>query len=428
VWIAALLIILTAFLGFLWYALQYREQAMRFLNKYRSWIFSGIALIILISFFEWKTGIWSTIENKVHELASAPAGNLRSNSVSERYFLWNSSMEIIKEHPLLGNGAGNWKTEINKFGVTNTAAEFGNVNFLQPHNDFLCIASESGIPALIVYLCFFLFLFITIGRKIKRRGSRYTEQVMLFAGLLGYLTYAFFEFPKDRPEHLALLGIYLGFILMDEKKEDQGALQKSSKLVFGIGTLLLVAVLGFNSYDIYAEYNLLKLNNARFREAWNEVLLRSDKLNPMLIGTDMNGVPVSWYAGIAHFNLADVAGAKACFENACLLSPYNIHVLNNLGTCYAIVGDTSKAAALYKRALAVSDVFDECRINYCLLLFNEGHSEQCLCQLKKITDLEILEKNLNLVTAVLDPQKIHPFMTGAEAYRFIAGQKQFPSR
>ena len=61
---------------------------------------------------------------------------------------------------------------------------------------------------------------------------------------------------------------------------------------------------------------------------------------------------------------------KLDFEKAYKIAPYNIHVLNNLATCYANLGQTKKAIEYFNKALSISSNFEESILNLSGLYYN----------------------------------------------------------
>ena len=86
--------------------------------------------------------------------------------------------------------------------------------------------------------------------------------------------------------------------------------------------------------------------------------------------------PLPWYKGVANFSLGNIEGAFDDFKRAYEIHPNHIHVLNNLGTCYAVLGDYKRAAECYQKVLAISPGFDETLINLCAVYCHIGDSRK----------------------------------------------------
>ena len=75
-------------------------------------------------------------------------------SSSQRFSLYNSSLKLIFDNPILGVGPGNWKINIWEYNLYfNT---FGDSFAQRPHNDFFWVFSEGGFLAGLSYLLMFL--------------------------------------------------------------------------------------------------------------------------------------------------------------------------------------------------------------------------------------------------------------------------------
>jgi len=123
---------------------------------------------------------------------------------------WGRSVKLIKENPLLGVGTGNWKVAVLKY--ENPVKE-DYIYQYKTHNDFLEIASETGVLSGLLYISIFVLIATNFIRAFIKKGA--TEQFYAFLflpafGLLCYSFDAFFNFPLDRPELGSLFAIYVG--------------------------------------------------------------------------------------------------------------------------------------------------------------------------------------------------------------------------
>lgn len=88
------------------------------------------------------------------EPTTAGLGNLYS-----RLYIYDATLVIIKEHPVMGVGPGNFIYALPKWRPPNALDFRSNqlhkfVNYA--HNDYLQIASEAGIPAALLFIAFWL--------------------------------------------------------------------------------------------------------------------------------------------------------------------------------------------------------------------------------------------------------------------------------
>lgn len=79
-----------------------------------------------------------------------------------RIRLWLTSLEIIKHHPVLGVGQGNFKLGFEKYHLPGFYH-----NSAHPHNDFLSVAVDGGVLALACFLAIWIFFFYKMSRLVK---------------------------------------------------------------------------------------------------------------------------------------------------------------------------------------------------------------------------------------------------------------------
>jgi O-antigen ligase/tetratricopeptide (TPR) repeat protein len=123
---------------------------------------------------------------------------------------WGRTVKLIKENPLLGVGTGNWKVAVLKY-ENPVKADY--VYQYKTHNDFLEIASETGVLSGLLYIGIFFLIAANFIRAFIKKGATEQSYAFLFLPAFGLLCYsfdAFFNFPLDRPELGSLFAIYVG--------------------------------------------------------------------------------------------------------------------------------------------------------------------------------------------------------------------------
>ncbi len=132
----------------------------------------------------------------------------QTDSQAERLLLWEKTLFMIQENPILGVGFQNWKYQIPKYSLEGLRSEKNEINVQRPHNDYLWIAAESGIITLLLYL-FLMGYLIYVGIKHKS---------ILVLVIFAFLIDSVFSFPKERIVHTLILATSIGIILRDDKK------------------------------------------------------------------------------------------------------------------------------------------------------------------------------------------------------------------
>jgi O-antigen ligase len=301
----------------------------------------------------------------------------QDNSSQERLALWSKSWQLFKQHPLSGVGIGNWKIAFPGLGMTNTNAEKGDVYFLQPHNDYLWVLTETGIFGLAAYLLIYSLGFWYAFRVLLRRSSQ-DEAVfvvlMLFA-MICFLVDGFFHYPRERVEVVMFSTLILSIIVSIYHRQPSSSRRISRNVVAATLTACLLfslAILALGVVRFRGENHVLKAWQAKSTKDWPEVIRQVDQARSPLLTLDPTATPLIWYRGIARISSNESEPACQDFILAYRDNPNHPHVLNNLGTCAELRGDHNQAAAYYERAVQIAPRFDDAWLNLTAVYYNLG--------------------------------------------------------
>jgi len=102
---------------------------------------------------------------------------------SDRFELWDISLRMIKEHPLLGNGIGTFMALFRNFSPS--------IAISYAHNCFLQLWAEAGLISLALFL---LFIFKTINEGLLfHKKTKDPIFVILVCAITAYLCHSFFD-------------------------------------------------------------------------------------------------------------------------------------------------------------------------------------------------------------------------------------------
>lgn len=276
------------------------------------------------------------------------------NTLNTRYSLWENSFNMFRETPF-GVGVGNWQIFFPKYGLSHfdlSEVRNGMILYQRPHNDFIWMLCELGLQGLILYLLIFSIVIIMLVRLNREKDN--LMPFLLLINLLGYCMVAFFDFPLERIEHQVLLSV---IILLSMSYYDAISIKKKAirplkySPIYG---LLICASLVVCCFRLKGEYFtrefiiLNKTQNAAF------VIANCNKAKSLFYSIDPIATPIAWHEGVSLFGVNKIEEAKLQFEIAYKYMPYNVHVLNNLGTVYEKEGNHIKAVEYYKMALKIS--------------------------------------------------------------------------
>lgn len=315
-----------------------------------------------------------------------------SLSAQERLLLWEKTLLLAKDYPWFGVGAGNWQVMFPSKSIEGLwNAEFNNVTFQRPHNDFLWMISELGIAGFLLYCAFIFSVLFPAFKFIKQNNTLNAKIIKIFfVFYIGFLVISFLDFPKERIEHNVISYTILGIIyaLTVTKPKKFGNYSKASILVL----LLLTCLLSFNVFIGIKRWNgekyMSKVLVYKQRSDWEKVIRNCDKAISLFYSVDPTTVPVSWYRGIANFSLNNINEAFKDFSNAEIESPFNHYVYNDLGSTYEMMGNHAKSQEYYLKSLQISPSFEDPKFNLAAVYFNLKEKEKALFWLQKV------EKNL----------------------------------
>lgn len=360
--------------------------------------FGGLAIIIV------SMGILAMTGN-----LAAPFKRLlsfgKTNSVQERQVLWQKSLSLVKDFPILGVGNGNWKLMYPKNSVTGlTRAETGDTQFVRPHNDFLWIWSENGTIGFLLFMGIFGWVIWTLLRSI-RKAETLEETVALWSllsGLIAYLAISFFDFPRERLEHQMILACYFAFTA------HLSSLYVNSRSINVpiTGKLLLIPMISLALMTSYIGYSRLQsellvkelLANSK-RGNWNKVKRYAMRAHTPFFNMDLLTNPLPWWEAIADYRNKDYKGANENFEAAVSVHPYSHKVYNNLGSSHYVLKEYDKALEYYGHSLAINPKYEETLANIAQLYLVQKQKDKALLYINKI------QKNVDRKNKLLEMLK-----------------------
>lgn len=233
-----------------------REASGRYL-----WRRGAVALgLVAISI-----GLVITLPNSLSWRSDSPyLGSLRtvadasSPSAQVRLVQYRNTLAMIREHPVLGIGPGNWTLEYGKY--TSAGDPAYNNQFLVPtnrlpHSDWLGIAAETGVPALLTLILVAACIIATVARQM-RAGSDEGTAVVCSATLAGLITVGFFDPVVLTPASSFLIAIVLGSCAFRPDRAARRGVQKYRPLVIVVVLFVLGEATVLSARQAWAQYSL----------------------------------------------------------------------------------------------------------------------------------------------------------------------------
>lgn len=131
----------------------------------------------------------------------------------KRIEIWKTTPSIIAAHPLLGVGAGNFKTVSLEYGLSE-----GGKPFEHAHDLALTIAAERGLGALAMLIWFLVAVAKTGRDALRDRGSElYPYALGLCAALFGLFVDSLVDYPPGQDAVMGTLMIEVGALIALER-------------------------------------------------------------------------------------------------------------------------------------------------------------------------------------------------------------------
>ncbi|MEA3332909.1 MAG: O-antigen ligase family protein, partial [Pseudomonadota bacterium] len=122
-----------------------------------------------------------------------------SRLLEARYYHWGNTLMMIKENPVLGVGLGNWRFCYPLYYKSFAQDPLLNyrVQVRKVHNDYLQLAAECGIPALLLFLLLWGRQFYLMRYSTAESDGGEDWRIPLVASLLAFSVIMFFSFPMQ---------------------------------------------------------------------------------------------------------------------------------------------------------------------------------------------------------------------------------------
>ncbi|HEV7844222.1 MAG TPA: O-antigen ligase family protein, partial [Pyrinomonadaceae bacterium] len=178
---------------------------------------AGLAFVLLFAVF---TGV---VFFGGEEVLSRFIGTVNAQDpTTGRVHFWRGTLEIIRDHPLIGTGMGS-------FGVAYTLYDTrsGAFRLEQAHNDYLQVLSDAGIIGALLGLSFVVILFRSgFARRETDDSFRRGVATGALVGCFAVLVHSFFDFTLHTAANALLFLTLAALATLDGRVEEHGHKQQ----------------------------------------------------------------------------------------------------------------------------------------------------------------------------------------------------------
>lgn len=308
---------------------------------------------------------------------------LDSANIDFRFKYWNHSVKMFEEEPVMGVGAGQWRFHFPKYGLegTNTRVSNGETAIIRPHNDFLWMLAEGGLPAFIFYLTFWIGVLVSGIRKLMKENGE-SNRVFLMSAMavvIAFLAYAMGEFPIERVDIAIPVFMAAAYIIRNDRGRSLPGIG-----VYAIVTLLSVITL-YTSVRRYGQEPFVsEINEGNDRQQPQAIIQAYDQVNLDVVDVDQFANPLPYFNGLSNLFAGQQAGntqmineAKQSFEDALAIHPWHVATYNQYGNWYKYQNRYDEALNYYDQGLKISPLNIDLRLNKAEAHLLKGNADGC---------------------------------------------------
>lgn len=278
-------------------------------------------------------------------------------SAEARLVMWRATLELVREHPLLGSGLETFLGEFPRVRPLRTVQLEGAAAYPdRPHNHWLYLLYAAGLPALALHVAFLLSVAVPALRSlVGSRGSAWQRTAAvcaLLGGAVAYEIQALFSFSlvSTTPAAMTLLGLAAAFTSRGEPTRPI-RLPAIAPRIAGVAALVLaLAVLSTGIRDTWADREFSRAN----REPSNAVALtsRAVSLSPRDAGYTLGNGRALELAARDRGDPALLARALEVYQEGGRRLPHHPDILFSVARVQALQGHPQSAALTYEDVLS----------------------------------------------------------------------------
>ncbi|MFH1074834.1 MAG: O-antigen ligase family protein [Candidatus Firestonebacteria bacterium] len=351
---------LNAWIGLALGVLVFAVLFIIYISRYRKlMVFSALALIAVASLLVVTFKPQEAME-KFEKI-----GRFETFAERGRWLMWKTAVEMIKEEPIKGFGAGTYRVRFTEYEAKllkkKEFAGYPHIITKDAHNDYLQICSELGITGLLLLLLFIGSVILGAVRNLsKTENDKKIIYIGLLCALIAFLVHMFFNFPLKIAPSAVLFFMFLGLLASGYGVYEVGfGTNKIRAVIFSLClALFLVAV----PLQMFLFLSNLKLGMAVESSAKKKVNYGLKLARASLVYSEIAGNTIDlrthFYLGELNYRLLNYKDAEEEFKKEVALNPYYPDARYNLGLIQEINGNYEEAYKNYSMTLDIDPGFE----------------------------------------------------------------------
>lgn len=342
----------------------------------------------------------------------------RDRSFRNRLALWANSIEMFKDHALLGVGKGNFKIVYPLY----AEKKIKDINYgsaVQPreaHNDYLQLLAETGIFAFVSFLSILVLIALRVWKSVPGRGDQNWLALifMLAFSMVAILVEASLDFPFELPVSEAFFWLFAGLLWVscgnNFSAKNANASQwkmpqswewvpgaRSGRWMVGFLSALSILITAIHLTFLRADFHFgrgVEFAREGSLELAVQEIRQAELLNPVT-----HRYP--FLRGLISFDLKRYPEAIEANLRTLRLHPYYINAYTNLGVAYASTGKIHEAEIAWKKALVIWPDHNDARNNLATIYALHGRKDEAVAlfreSLRRFPEDDAARKKLKML-------------------------------
>lgn len=193
--------------------------------------FIGVAIgaVILAIIFTWKLifiiGPAVVISLFIPKISHRILDIANSSQNESRIYLWKTALKMIKEHPVLGVGNGNYVSLYDTYVKKYPELKYPWFTHRPSHNSYLKVTSELGILGIVSFVCMLVFSLLRVKQAASSAKDKFYRYFCtgIFASMVGFyfmnISDNLFFVPKTTAYFWILLAISQAIVIRENSRE-----------------------------------------------------------------------------------------------------------------------------------------------------------------------------------------------------------------
>ena len=299
-------------------------------------IFSILSFLVFVAnFTNQGFSVESYSNSKIERIQS-----ILVDEHNQRIPAWRNTIEMIKDHPIIGVGVGQWQAQYPLYyDRVMKDIEFGEATrIIRLHNDYLEIFANVGVIGYVFLLWLAWFMIRQIWRILSDHSNEYRVYILgLTLGIIGFLVVAMFSFPVRVFHSIFILFIYIGIIASIDSHIKVFKFNKKRHYfpVIAVGFFSIFVTMKALDWVIARHFNVASASLQH--HGYNELAIKKGFTSVML-----NSKAPEYFLTTAQalYSNGRIDESILYFKKALDISPFNSLVLLDLSTAYKDKKDT----------------------------------------------------------------------------------------